>query len=347
MFNKDKNKNFSFFKVAGRTAHWFYKSLDAWKITFTYGGILTMFSVLFSRYEYSCHGSQQQSWCYDLPQTFNGQILFYAVFCLLITYFVFSFLGDVYGQVFKNTVFKPLDIIKPNKDKLKRMCFLFGFFVLFVGLFVAAWLIVLKPANPDWRIEFLYFVAAFACAFTPLILLRISAFIGYYLQDLHLPSFDKMFKQTAGHSYVGVVGFMLCLLLACVINLRMMGEFNHLSSEYNMFVVALGLEFIDYVVKLAMLTCFICFFHAEYEVMEEAVVSPKPADSSIKEQPAVTISKKINGDKKAKNSVQPAATKSSRTKKTVKTSGKKKATNATHKTNTSKRSAAGKNKKQA
>ena len=296
MQNNIKNKNFSFFKVAGRTTRLFYKVLSAWKIMFIYGGILTALSVLFGRYEYSCHGSKTNFWCHSGPQfvqSYSGQVMYLTLFFLLVAYLTFSFLCDVHNTVFKNDVFKTMGIIKPNKDKLKQMGFLFGSFIGFILLFVVAWLIVLKPANPDWRIEFIYFTSAFVCAFTPLVFLRLSAVIGYYLQNLHLPSFDMLFKQTSGRSYVGVVGFIFCLMLVCTVNLRLMGEFNSLNSGDNFFVMAVGLEFVDYVIKLYLITLFMCFFRAEYEVMEMAVISQNGQSKTEDIKPAISVSKKV------------------------------------------------------
>lgn len=166
------------------------------------------------------------------------------------------------------------------------------FVFCFIGSISLGWLILKKPANPDWRIEFLFFLVLFATAMFPLIAMRFSAVVAYFLQDNHFPSWKMLYEQTKERSYIGVILFLFILLLSVSLFMHTQVYLMHLTLDFRVFVVALFAEYCGYLVKLFCAAAFVVFFRAQYELMEEKEILTDTIINNEEEKPVKSKKKK-------------------------------------------------------
>lgn len=262
------------------------KSFNAWHVTLLYAAVLTLFSSAFALARYC--GSV------DCVVAVN---LALAVPMLVI---VFFYLYDFYHVAFKNDVFKLNTIANFSKNKIKSVGVLFCYFLCFAISAYISWKIFTKPANPDWRLEFVYFTVFFIFCMAPLLAMRFSAAVAFYFSDYKFPSLKYLYKKTEGRSYIGIIGFLTTMLILSMLNLYLQGAAVRIFTLLPLSLTAnvLG-SFINIVIILITFNLFFCFFEAQRQTMvEDDILNSKTAEQACTEEKELLVTentqKKVN-----------------------------------------------------
>lgn len=280
----NKTTKFTLFQIIRRFLYLVCKSADFWRGMLLYSAVMTAF------YHISLYGQ------YICPQ--NGfscfmtlQIVIFAILVLIALCYIFDF----YQSVFKNSVFKCKTIISFGAKKLKSVAFLTAYILTYIISVYIAKTIILKPANPVWQIEFIYFVIVFAVCLLPVFAMRFSAMVAFYLYEQKIPSFKFLFNKTAGHSFIGIVGFLGIVLILAIFNMQIYGYENAFLTKFpNSMVVMILLTFFDAFVKLFSLNVLVCFFEAQRELMEYHAEETLPKENKTISLTEKTPKKKAN-----------------------------------------------------
>lgn len=252
----EKATKYTLLRTMGRFFTLIYKSFNAWRVMLFYGAVITALTNGFYLV-YLC--AENSFSCF---MTTNATVI------LLVTFAGLCYLYDFYQSVFKNTVFKIENVIKFDGAKIKSLCFLAGYFLSFIISGAASWLILVKPANPDWRIEFVYFTVFFAFCMVPVLAMRFSAAPAFYFNNQKIPSPKYLFMQTSGRSYIGIVGFLMVMLILSVMNLYFYGYGKRIFSALPDSVTFSVLNtFFNTLVMLFTISVLFCFFEAQREVI--------------------------------------------------------------------------------
>lgn len=268
------------------------KSFTSWRVTLSYGVLIAAFS-----------------WAFGLVHLCNpdNRNCFVAVnlsLILLIFITMLLYLYDFYQVMFKNSVFKPVSIVKLDKNKLKSVGVLLGYILCFAVSAFISWKIFTKPANPNWKIEGIYFTIFFIFCMIPVFAMRFSAVVAFYFNECKLPSFGYLYKKTSGRSYIGIVGFLAVLLILSVLNLYLQGATVYLLKRFPLsFTVSILGSLLNALIILITFGLFLCFFEAQRQKMIEEDVSEESVlhDAEIKKDslPSPKSSKKTKGKKQS------------------------------------------------
>lgn len=251
----------SFFSMIG-------KSLRAWSVTLFYGAIITASSSVFERIHF-CRMNDLK--CY---------ITTISLFVLFVFILIMFYLYDLYQTAFKNSVFKIKNFIRFDKNKIKSIGVLLGYFLCFVISALISWKIFTKPANPNWKIEFIYFTIFFIFCMLPVLAMRFSSVVAFYFNDYKLPSFKYLYKRTEGRSYIGIIGFLMVLLFLSVFNAYGHSVLTGLFADFPLPVTADVLRTFCYVLLILFtFSVFLCFFEAQRLMLAESEY--EPADTLI------------------------------------------------------------------
>ncbi|MBR1601187.1 MAG: hypothetical protein IJ677_06360 [Alphaproteobacteria bacterium] len=255
---KSTNKNkYTLLLTFGRFISLIYKSLDAWKIMIVYGAIITLLYYILSSGQLLCNKNNLQ--CYLRFQLFTVAFMAFVCMCYIV---------DFYQNIFKNGVFKYSSIVMFDKIKIKSVLFLTAYVLSFVVSAFVAKYIVFKPANPDWRIEFIYFVLLFIFCMLPILAMRFSVIVAFYFNEQKLPPIRYLYQKTSGRSYIGIIGFLLTILIMAVFNMQTYGYVMHFTEKYPSSVsVEVLSTFFDILVKLLTFNVIFCFFEAQRQLM--------------------------------------------------------------------------------
>lgn len=261
----------------------FFKSMDSWKIFLTYAGLMTLLCAVFGRWSYSCTGSLGGFWCYKFSDDALAQTLFYVVYYLLAGYLLLSFLFDFYNTTFKNTVFKVADIKRISREKVRSIAMFITIFFTMSLPFVAVWFILRKPANPDWRVEFVWFTLAFIFAMLPILQIRLSSAVAFFLENYKIPCGKLLLQKTFTRAYVPIAVFIMLLMIVSIFNLQIYADLNHYAAEYNNFWAAILIEYAAALMRLILCSLFIIFVRAQYELLiDEPELKANVANTDVK-----------------------------------------------------------------
>lgn len=265
-----KNSGFSLLNVSFKTMDLLTAMVKNWRVFLGYAAILTSVSLLFGRWSYSCESGIDGFWCYQLPHSKVFAIVYLVLFYVIDAFLFCSFISDYYNTAYKNGVFKLRNIFYVNKEKAKNMAFFLLCMLIFVLPIVISYKILLKPANPNWIIEFMYFIAMFVMVFVPIGLIRLSSFMAYFLQNGTMPPLQNIWQKTADKTHVNIIIMLLLLLCINVLMLHSMGYLSAFTHRYNTFMAVVFGEYADCLVKLLLFAIIVCFCRAQYEVLEQA-----------------------------------------------------------------------------
>lgn len=260
-----------------------YKSVDFWRGMLLYSAVLTAFYHISLCGQYIC---RQNSF----------SCLITIQFIILITLFLgaLCYIVDFYQSTFKNSVFKCGSIISFDKNKLKSIVFLIAYTMVFAISGYFAKIIIVKPANHVWQIEFIYFVMFFIFCLLPVMAMRFSAAVAFYLHEQKAPSFKFLYDKTAGHSFISIVGFLAIILLLTVFNIQVYGYENAflLKFPHSISVVILT-TFVDAFIKLLSLNVIVCFFEAQRELMENQTLTATDENNTLPAKKSTEEGKKV------------------------------------------------------
>lgn len=307
---QNENK-YTFFSVIGTWINLLPQVIKQWGAILTYGVAVTALSAAFGRWSFSCREGNTGPWCYVPSNNFAVIVAFLLTFFILMCLIVAFFVHDFQQNVNQNSVFKLQDACRISKPKMKSALFVLGVIAGFIVPVLIAMAIINKPANPDYRIEFCYFTVMFIMFLVPLLQIRLSAGIAYFLNKGYIPA-RKIFDITVGRSFIPLLLFLLLVILMLSVHMRSLGYFNYLTFRYEGFAVVLLTDFADNVLKLACLALFLLFFQAQYLTMEkmlpaedEKIAEPEiemPAnDDEVKPAKSAKAASKKKNKRKAQN----------------------------------------------
>ena len=254
------SKLYTFFNVFSKTVVLLSNSLNQWKIYLSYAATLAIIGFLFNFWNNSC---LQNPLGFVCSEYIGIASLILQIILHLMLFLLFAI--NLYSSLIKHIEFSLWQIFSLNCTKLRQIGFLF-FYIISLSV---PWLIVVilikNPANPDWRIEFVYFMITFVMGLVPLLAMRFSASIGYYMQNMHYPKLSQLYNITIGKSYIGIIGFLIIMQIFVIVNIKMLSVFNHVE---NASVMLLFTYFADYLFKLFFVAFALLFCQAQHEIIE-------------------------------------------------------------------------------
>ncbi len=262
-----KNK-YTFFGVLQTWGQLLVRACRQWRIFGAYAAVITITDALFGNWSYSCRGDEPEFWCVTLPDNKYVVIVAMCIFYLLLTYLICAFTTDLHNALFKNSVFKSRDVFAVSKQKLNITVILAGFFVGAAISLLVAYYIIQRPAEPDFEIEFGYFLIVFVLLMIPLMMIRCAACFAYYMNTGGF-ALGKVYNHTSGRSYISVMMFLLLAIMLLIISMNAYGFFSRVAFEYDTLTTAVATDFADNLLKLIIVTVFYLFAQAQYIRMEE------------------------------------------------------------------------------
>lgn len=286
----EKNtRKYTLLRTVGRFFSLIAKSFKAMSLTMFYSAVIIGISLAFYTTRYCGIGN------------IGCGIAISTAVSLIIAISVLGYLYDIYCTMFKNSVFKITDILKFDAAKIKSVGFLIAYIMCYVISGYISWKILQKPANPDWRIEFIYFTVFFVFCLVPIMAMRFSVVVAFYLNEQKTPSLKKLYDATEGRSYISIVGFLFVLLLLSVFNLYLSGAIDRVISSVSVVAGVLKIYLII-LVLLSELSFILCFFEAQRQLITESM--PPETDKEETEEKSVPVverkTKKTSVKKKAK-----------------------------------------------
>lgn len=287
------------------------KILSQGKIFLYYSLFLSVIGGFSGQWLYSCTGKSENWWC--IIPTGNVYYLYsllglYVLFSLCILY---SFYFDLYQSIFKDKIITFQEIIKTPKEKLKFIGYICLYVFLMVCCIGVALTILAKEANPDWRIEFIFFVILFISAYLPIILIRMIVSIDYMV-DVGFVPVKKIWDMTSKRTFSIMITFCFMILLINFVHIRLTYNLKELATEHNYFIVALITDVVGCFLLCNYLAFIMMYFRAIRELVdekyailnenEEDIINEQINDDPIEKETTKQSKKKRNKSKKNKKS---------------------------------------------
>ena len=296
MFNKDK------VSIPNITIHTFKGMKDVFsqgKFFLCYSILLSIISGFSGQWLYSC--IDNNSWWCLIPK---GNIYYlyglFGFYLLLSLFILFSFYFDLYRIIFKKERFEIKNIINFSKEKLRFIGYVYLYSFLIVSFIGISLKILAKEANPDWRIEFVFFIILFIFAWLPIIFIRMSSSIDY-IADLHNIPFKKIWYMTSKRTFSIMITFCLMFLFLNFIHIRISYSLRIIASEYNYFVVAFLIDIIGCFLLFNYTAFLMMYFHAIRCLIDEKYdILNDDKKEKNKEQLEIIYNEKDNGKQSKK-----------------------------------------------
>lgn len=267
----------TFLKIILNTGRLLKKIAENYKVIVWYALMLTVLSAVMGLLPSCQLGREGGWWCYLENDDGTFPLYLFAADKFLFFLLCCLFFMDFYGSAFNGQNFKPKNMLLFNRRRLQIIGFFIGVVFLLLGSVAAVFAIMLKKANPDWRIEFIYFVMAFICCWVPFILLRFSAAISYAASG-EFPSFKQIWQKTSDRfvhiifSYIVIfviINF-VSLYANVLLKILMLSSFN--------FVTSVAADFIYNSLTLIYISVFMMLFRSMHEILESE--NPSPSDEN-------------------------------------------------------------------
>ena len=254
------------------------------KIPAFYAAVLCVLAFL-TGFPMSCQlGREGGWWCY-LEKNNSEMPLYSFILCKLLLLFVCcSFFVDFYNTAFNKKTFSWKNPVLFNSERLKKIGLLFGTLLVLVAPIALAFAIFLKKANPDWRIEFIYFVIMFICCWIPFIVIRLSAVISYFLSDGKFPSLKVLWQKTEDRNLSIIFSYVLIFVILNFLSLQISFISRLLMLKYFYFSTALITEFFSNLFILFAEIVFMMLFRSMHEILESENSSPSDENSAMDSQ---------------------------------------------------------------
>ena len=300
---KQANK-YGTLRVVSRWLDLLPQTLVAWRVFVGYAAVLTLLSAILNRWSYTCSEIGTGFWCHWFSD--NSALLFgtVALWGLVAFYLYCLFAHDFFENILNRQKFQLKDIFSLSKPRLKSVG-IFLFCLLGIVIPCAILIYILNPmklqmwhtANPDWRIELIFYTIAFICMAIPLLIMRCAGGIAYSFNEGQIP-FRKIFDLTYNRAYVGIFSFLLLMLLCANLHLNLMRSLNKLAGNYHYLVTAVLTEFCNNFMILFYFSLFLLLFQAEYLVLKD-----KEADMEAQAEEEKTAREQIMAENEAKKVV--------------------------------------------
>ena len=289
----ENSTKYTLLRTIGRFFYLIFGTFKSWPLTLFYGAVIIGISLAFYTARY-CGADN-----------LNCNVAVTVGVFLLIALCSICYLYDLYCITFKNSVFKISYVLKFDTAKIKSVGFIIGYIMSYVVSGYISWKILQKPADPNWRAEFVYFVVFFVFCLVPIAAMRFSVAVAYYFNKQKLPSLKQLYKVTEGRSYISIVGFLFVMLILSVLNLYLSSVVNRVlvSSSAMIIVFKIYLLVLIFLFEFSFL---LCFFEAQRQLIEENAPT-EDVEEEKQEAPAIksavkkaAVKKKTKAEKKQK-----------------------------------------------
>lgn len=275
-------------RVVSRWLDLLPKLIGMWRIFIGYAAVLTVCAIVLNRWSYACHGEATGFWCNWYGSGAEADLITIILWIISAFCFYCLFAADFYKNLISPSNFKLSDIFVISKQKLRSLGIFFGFLTVII-ICCGILIYIINPthipswhgANPDWRIEFLYFTVAFICTAFPLLILRCSGIIACFFNEGSFP-LKKIYDLTFGRAYVGIFCFFLLVLFCLNMHVSIMHWFNRITNNYNFLLTAFVTEFGNNLMLLLYVSLFLLLFQSEYLVLKGTQAETGAAVGNVK-----------------------------------------------------------------
>lgn len=252
-----RKKKFTILNVFDLTIYYFLKFCKTWKVWSLYILVLTFLSALSGSWSHTCKDELFMSWwCGSIGSIYSAYTRM-VIYFLAVFFLSFAFCYDIYKG---NAMFGSLFSI--TKKKLRFMGFAVGLCAIFFSsLAIAVWLIFRK-ANPDWFVEFGFFLIVFTLSTLAVLILRTSASLGVFLQTDKMPDFKQLFNLTHAKFYVVLITFCVVTYAVNILQMNVMRSLELWNMQKVSFYVAIMSEFLSSAFKFLVLAVYTAYFLA-------------------------------------------------------------------------------------
>lgn len=273
----------AFFQIIWKTLILIENTFSYWRTYMFYALLITIISAGLGQWGLSCMTNQDKAWCFISMQDINFWSFFYILNLCLKIFIWLLFCYVLYEEMIHRQKMSFWEIKNFNKGSIYKIAALFISAFLFVVPIAAAFIIFTKKANPDWRIEAVWFLITFICCWLPFLVLRFSAGISYVLDKQELPPFKKIWVTTENNNFKIIFAFCLFLLIMNIFELRVSSFLKDFYKTYKNFVVAFGVEFLNNLVNLVIVSGFLMLTRAlQLLILPE---NPSPQEAPAKPLP--------------------------------------------------------------
>jgi len=239
------------------------KIFEAWKPLVIYAVPITLLSLLADTFINYCGMAQASEICTYLA----NPVAFFTLVALYVLIYLHLFLAcavDFYDEAFNNQPFKIQDLLYRSKSKWLSEIYICGCLIFLAVLFGISIKFLLQSANPDWKIELIYFCIIFTCVMFCLLLIRVAAAISIYLNKGQ-SSISVVLQRTAGKAYVAVILFLVLFGFELLSAMRV-GLWLDLIAK-NFPILLFVVEYFDIIIKLGFAALMLIFFRAQQELL--------------------------------------------------------------------------------
>lgn len=212
MFNANK---YSIIGVFVRMFHLGGKIFDCWRPIVIYAALLMILTYIFS-FTMRIYFTEDMVTGYSISALLIGLLYF-----ILYAHLFLAFAVDFYDEAFNGKKFQLQQLWHREKQKWHSELFLLAYLAAYAIPFALAAKLLIQPANPNWRIEFIYFTIIFAVFIFILLLIRLSAGVSRGLSANQWPKWKQVLKQTSGSAYVGTILFLVIIALELLSSIRL------------------------------------------------------------------------------------------------------------------------------
>ncbi|MBQ9034525.1 MAG: hypothetical protein IJ099_01010 [Alphaproteobacteria bacterium] len=245
------------FKLGGRV-------FDCWRPLAIYAALLTPLALLAMYIGQICSYSFD-GFCGFITQQNVFWVLF-AMYVVIFAHLQLSFAVDFYDEAFNGLAFKLKFLWRRSVEKWQKELFLLAYLAVFLLLFAISIKLLFQQANPDWRIEMIYFTLVFGCFLLMILFMRMAASVSRFLARKR-GDFKLIYGQTAGRAYVAIILFLslLAFMLLCTIRLNIWLEALKAEAAW----LAVVFYFVKIFMQLFFCALMLTFCRAQDELLEE------------------------------------------------------------------------------
>ena len=241
---------FGFLKVFFHTADLSKNIWRCWSLFLIYGVLMTLLALVCGRINYGCLQNQEDFWCKYLLSVPNIALISLIGYLILSLVFVAFFCYDYYQKAFKNKGADWYHVLNFSKEKISGAIVFLGYIFCLVFPIICEFQILLRKANPDWRIEMIFFLALFGFVVLNFFTIQVFSCISRFFRNGNKVDISLIVKQTTGKSSVIILLFLVFFGILNLLILNINGFLQHFSAEYKHFYPVLVAEFIGNVVVL-------------------------------------------------------------------------------------------------
>jgi len=290
-----------------RVFYLIWKFLTQGKLILLYAAVLTVIAVIGGNPGYSCGMANKNAWWCGFWENYSPAIyVTVQIICLLLSLlFLIMASFDIYAGANKGKKVLFRQIIFPQKAKLFYTGTVCIWLISFFAPIFLAYIIFIKPANPDWRIEFCYFLILFVSSGIPFIMLRLFVGVAGFLEKGKFPRLAEIYEITREKTMVILLVFFCLLFVINLVQLKLVAYLRAFNYHWNYLISSVGTEMFGNMLKLAYILLVLAVVQAFWELYSGQLADKGKVDTENKETETVaakevkTVKKEsINAKKK-------------------------------------------------